>query len=88
MSAYRSDQDKLTFLAKRIDRLEKTLERLESLGMTSVSSGGSSKSFRLQEDIRQELERAEQEWSIINARVQGEPIDPTFKRTIVVSSKL
>ena len=88
MSAYRSDQDKLTFLAKRIDRLEKTLERLESLGMVSVSSGGSSKSFRLQEDIRQELERAEQEWSIINARVQGEPIDPTFKRTIVVTSKL
>ena len=88
MSAYRSDQDKLTFLAKRIDRLEKTLERLEALGMVSVSSGGSSKSFRLQEDIRQELERAEQEWSIINARVQGEPIDPTFKRTIVVTSKL
>lgn len=88
MSAYRSDQDKLTFLAKRIDRLEKTLERLESLGMTAVSSGGNSKSFRMQEDIRQELERAEQEWSIINARVQGDPIDPTFKRTIVVTSKL
>ena len=88
MSAYRSDQDKLTFLAKRIDRLEKTLERLESLGMTAVSSGGNSKSFRMQEDIRQELERAEQEWNIINARVQGEPIDPTFKRTIVVTSKL
>ena len=88
MSAYRSDQDKLTFLAKRIDRLEKTLERLESLGMTAVSSGGNSKSFRMQEDIRQELERAAQEWSIINARVQGDPIDPTFKRTIVVTSKL
>lgn len=88
MTNYRSDQEKLTFLAKRIDRLEKTLERLESLGMTSVSSGGSSKSFRLQEDVRQELEKAEQEWSIINARVQGEPIDPTFKRTIVVTSKL
>ena len=88
MTNYRSDQEKLTFLAKRIDRLEKTLERLESLGMTSVSSGGSSKSFRLQEDVRQELEKAEQEWSIINARVQGTPIDPTFKRTIVVTSKL
>lgn len=88
MSAYRSDQDKLTFLAKRIDRLEKTLERLEMLGMTSVASAGSSKSFRMQEDIRRELERAEQEWSIVNARVQGEPIDPTFKRTIVVTSKI
>lgn len=88
MTRYRTDQDKLDFLAKRIERLEKTLERLETLGMTSLSTAGNSKSFRMQEDIRRELERAEQEWDIINARLQGEPIDPTFKRTIVVTSKL
>jgi hypothetical protein len=88
VTRYRTDQDKLDFLAKRIERLEKTLERLETLGMTSLSTAGNSKSFRMQEDIRRELERAEQEWDIINARLQGEPIDPTFKRTIVVTSKL
>lgn len=88
MTRYRTDQDKLDFLAKRIERLEKTLERLETLGMTSLSTAGNSKSFRMQEDIRRELERAEQEWDIVNARLQGEPIDPTFKRTIVVTSKL
>lgn len=88
MSNYRTDQERVDFLKRRIERLEKTLERLESLGMTAVSSGGSSKSFRMQEDIRKELERAEQEHDIISARIAGTPIDPTFKRTIVVTSKL
>lgn len=86
--SYRTDEEKLKFLESRINRLEKTLERLETLGMTAISSGGNSKSFRMQEDIRKELEKAEQEWNIIKSRIDGQPIDPVFKRTVVVTSKL
>ena len=86
--SYRTDEEKLKFLESRITRLEKTLERLETLGMTAISSGGNSKSFRMQEDIRKELEKAEQEWNIIKSRIDGQPIDPVFKRTVVVTSKL
>ncbi len=88
MSNYRSDPEKLEFLRLRINRLEKTLERLEVMGMTAVSSGGNSKSFRLKEDIRIELGRAEQEYNIISHRLAGNDYDPTFKRIKVVTSKL
>ena len=80
---YRTDAEQLSFLQKRIERLEKTLERLEVLGAASVSSGGNSKSFRNQEEIRQELERAEREYLIINSRMQGEPINPHFKEMVI-----
>jgi uncharacterized coiled-coil DUF342 family protein len=85
--SYRSDSEMLAFLAKRIQRLEKTLERLEMIGMTSVTSAGSTKSFRMQEDIRKELERAENEYRIINARVNKDPINPTFKEMIVCNRR-
>lgn len=88
MANFRTDQEKLEFLRQRINRLEKTLERLELMGMASVSTGGNSKTFRLQEDIRQELERAEQEYNIISHRLAGNDYDPTFKRIKVVTSKL
>ena len=88
MANYRTDPEKLEFLRLRIQRLEKTLERLEVMGMTSVSTSGNSKSFRMQEEIRQELERAEAEYNIISNRIAGNDYDPTFKRTIVVTSKL
>ena len=65
MSKYRTDDQMIDFLQRRITRLESTLERLETLGMTSVSSGGNQKTFRTQEDVRMELERAEREYQII-----------------------
>lgn len=80
---YRTDAEQLTFLTNRIERLEKTLERLEILGATSVSSGGNTKTFRDQENIRMELERAEREYLIINARMNDEPINPHFKEMVV-----
>jgi Lhr-like helicase len=77
----------IEFLSKRIERLSKTLERLETLGMTSVSSAGSSKTFRNQEDVRKELERAENEYHIINSRFNNNPVDPTFKEMIVCNRR-
>lgn len=85
--SYKSDEEKKTFLEKRIQRLEATLERLETIGMTSISSAGQSKSFRNQEDIRMELERAYREYEIINARMSDDPINPTFKEIVVCDRK-
>jgi len=87
MSSYRTDEQKLTFLEARIKRLEATLERLEAMGMNSASSAGSSKSFRDQEDIRQELERAEREYLIINSRKQGNAVNPHFKETVICNRR-
>lgn len=85
--AYRSDEQKVEFLSKRIERLSKTLERLETLGMTSISSAGSSKTFRNQEEVRQELERAEREYLIVNSRLQGDSVNPHFKETVICNRK-
>jgi hypothetical protein len=84
---YRTDDEQLTFLRNRIQRLEKTLERLETLGLTQYSSAGSNKSFRQQEEIRVELEKAEQEYEIINARTQGIALNPAFKEMIVCNRR-
>jgi hypothetical protein len=84
---YRSDEQQLDFLQRRIERLEKTLERLESLGMTSFSSAGQSKSFRSQEEIRQELEVATKEYEIINSRIQGIENNYPIKEAIVCDRK-
>ena len=85
MSKYRTDAEQLTFLENRIQRLEKTLERLESLGMVNISSAGQSKSFRWQEEIRQELERAVREWEITKAKTEGNTMDGTIKEVILCS---
>lgn len=87
MSTYRTDAEKLEFLSARIVRLERTLERLEALGMSSLSAGGNQKSFRNQEDIKLELDRAEREFNIIQARVQGRAINPHFKEMVVCNRK-
>ncbi len=87
MSSYRTDTEQLAFLQRRIQRLETTLERLESIGLSSLSSAGSSKSFRMQEDIRKEVERATYEYDLIKSRLDGEPINKTFKETILCSRK-
>ena len=84
---YRSDQEQLVFLTNRIERLSKTLERLETLGLTQYSSAGSNKSFRQQEEIRLELERAEKEFEIINARTQGVALNPSFKEMIICNRR-
>jgi hypothetical protein len=85
--SYKTDDEKKSFLEKRIQRLEATLERLETLGMSSISSAGQSKSFRNQEEIRMELERAYKEYEIINARINNDPINPTFKEMVVCDRK-
>ena len=85
--SYRTDAERLEFLDKRIRRLETTLERLESLGMTSVSSAGTSKTFRDQESIRQELERAEREYLLIKSRVEGQAVNPHFKEMIICNRR-
>jgi len=85
MSRFRTDEEQVAFLSKRIQRLETTLERLETLGLTSISSSGSSKSFRMQEDIRKEVERATYEYDLIKARIDGVPFNKTFKETILCS---
>ena len=87
MSKYRTDDQMIDFLQRRITRLESTLERLETLGMTSVSSGGNQKTFRTQEDVRMELERAEREYQIITDRMQGTPTNPHIKEVVVCSRK-
>jgi len=84
---YRTDDQRLEFLEARITRLAKTLERLETLGMTQYSSAGSNKSFRQQEEIRAELERAEQEYEVVNARKQGVALSPQFKEMIVCNRR-
>lgn len=83
---YRTDTEQLTFLTNRIQRLEKTLERLESLGLNSISSAGQSKSFMDQQRVQQDLERATHEYNIINNRVNGNGHNPNFKETIVCNS--
>lgn len=84
---YRTDEEMLTFLSARIERLSKTLERLETLGLTQYSSAGTNKSFRQQEEIRLELERAEKEYEIINARTQGVALNPSFKEMIICNRR-
>lgn len=84
---YRTDEQYLEFLAARITRLAKTLERLETLGLTQYSSAGSNKSFRQQEEIREELERAEKEYEVVNARTQGVALSPNFKEMIICNRR-
>lgn len=87
MATFRTDDEQLEFLQARIGRLQKTLERLEALGLTSVSSGGNSKTFADMEKIKLELDRAEREYAIVHSRNEGKPINPHFREAIVCSRK-
>lgn len=87
MATYRTDYEQLEFIEARIKRLQKTLERLETLGLTSVSSGGNSKTFADMEQIKRELDRAEREYLIIHSRTEGKPVNPHFREAIVCSRK-
>ena len=71
MANYRTDSDKLVFLSAKIQRLQSSLERLESLGLTTISSNGNSKSFIEMEKLSLALARAESEYKIVSDRMNG-----------------
>jgi 3-deoxy-D-manno-octulosonic-acid transferase len=77
----------LDFLSARITRLQATLERIETLGMTSTTSAGNTKVFMDLNKVKLELDRAEQEYNIISARMEGTPINPTFKTAVICQDK-
>lgn len=87
MPSYRTDEEQLAFLEKRIARLEKTLETLETLSLSSISTGGNSRAFRNQEDIRHELDRATREYKLISDRINGTPTNPHFRTAIICDRK-
>ena len=71
MANYRTDSDKLAFLSAKIQRLQSSLERLESLGLSTISSNGNSKTFIDMEKISMALARAEAEFTIVSDRIDG-----------------
>ena len=71
MANYRTDSDKLAFLSAKIQRLQSSLERLESLGLTTISLNGNSKIFIEMEKLSLALERAESEYKIVSDRMDG-----------------
>lgn len=87
MAKFRTDQQQLDFLSARITRLQATLERIETLGMTSTTSAGNTKVFMDLNKVKLELDRAEQEFNIISARMEGTPINPTFKQAVICQEK-
>ena len=66
---YYSDVHKLGLLGKRIDRLQKSLERIESLGLSSVGGAGLSKTFLDPQKINLEIERCIAEYDFISNKL-------------------
>ena len=66
---YYSDVHKLGLLSKRIDRLEKTLERVETLGLSSTSTAGTAKTFIDPYKVKMELDRCLAEYEFISTRL-------------------
>ena len=66
---YYPDVHKLTVLDKRIKRLEKSLERIESLGLSTVSSAGVQKTFLDPTKIRLEIDRCIAEYDFIATKL-------------------
>lgn len=80
---YYTDTHKLGILSKRIDRLEKSLERIETLGLSTSSSAGISKSFLDPYKIRLELDRCIAEYNFISNRMnEGVISNPQVKKII------
>lgn len=80
---YYSDVHKLTILTKRIERLEKSLDRVETLGLSSTSSAGTSKTFLDPYKIKLELDRCLAEYEFISNRVNhGTWTNPQIKKVI------
>ena len=81
---YYDDVHKLGLLSKRIDRLEKTLERIETLGLTSTSNAGTSKSFIDPSKVKMELDRCLAEYEFISTRQnQGTWNNRQVKKVII-----
>ena len=66
---YYTDVHKLGILDKRIKRLEKSLERIETLGVSSTSGGGLQKNFLDPYKVRLELDRCIAEYDFISNRI-------------------
>ena len=82
--AYYTDEQKLENLSARIQRLEKALERIETLGLSSTSSAGTSKSFLDPKKIKMDLDRALAEYNFIYNKVNfGTWSNPQIKKVIV-----
>ena len=80
---YYTEYHKLTILAERIERLEKTLTRIETLGLSATSSAGTSKSFLDPYKIKMEIDRCIAEYDFISNRVNnGTWSNPQMKRVI------
>lgn len=80
---YYDDTHKLGILSKRIDRLEKSLERIETLGLSSSSSAGISKTFLDPYKIKLELDRCIAEYDFISNRLNnGSLINKQIKKVI------
>lgn len=68
---YYSDVHKLGLLSKRIDRLQNTLERIETIGLSSVGGAGLSKTFLDPYKIKMEIDRAVAEYDFISNRINN-----------------
>jgi hypothetical protein len=80
---YYDDTHKLGILSKRIDRLEKSLERIETLGLSSSSSAGISKTFLDPYKIKLELDRCIAEYDFISNRLNnGSLVNKQIKKVI------
>lgn len=80
---YYTDYHKLTKLAERIERLEKSLARIETLGLSATSSAGTSKSFLDPQKIKMEIDRCIAEYDFISIRVNnGTWCNPQLKKVI------
>jgi hypothetical protein len=66
---YYTDVHKLGLLSKRIDRLEKSLERIETLGVSSTSGGGIQKVFLDPYKVKLEIDRTIAEYDFISNRL-------------------
>jgi predicted component of type VI protein secretion system len=66
---YYPDVHKLGLLDARIKRLEKSLERIETIGVSSVSSAGVQKTFLDPHKIKREIDRCIAEYDFIATRL-------------------
>ena len=68
---YYTDSYKLSLLSKRIDRLEASLKRIETVGVSSSAGAGISKQYLDPYKIKQEIDRCLAEYEHINNRLNG-----------------
>lgn len=68
---YYTDVHKLGLLDARIKRLEKTLERIETVGVSQVSGAGVQKIFLDPQKVKLELDRCIAEYDFISNRLNN-----------------